>query len=185
MASEGIPINKDMVAWARKRAGLTIEDAAEKFPHIAAWETGDALPTYPQLERLADELKLPIAAFFFPEPPTLPPIRESFRTLPDTEFEQIPRQVRFLLRKAKALQLNLAELTQGRNPSRRLITRELRFPSRAWPRRCGNTSVSILPIDTSGRTTKPRSKHGAVHCMQLACSCLRMRFVWSTRCAAM
>jgi Zn-dependent peptidase ImmA (M78 family)/transcriptional regulator with XRE-family HTH domain len=127
MASEGIPINKDVVAWARKRAGLTIEDAAEKFPHIAAWETGDALPTYPQLERLADELKLPIAAFFFPEPPTLPPIRESFRTLPDTEFEQIPRQVRFLLRKAKAFQLNLAELTQGRNPSRRLITHELRF----------------------------------------------------------
>ena len=32
-----------------------------------------------------------------------------------------------MLRKAKALQLNLAELTQGRNPSRRLITRELRF----------------------------------------------------------
>jgi Zn-dependent peptidase ImmA (M78 family) len=125
MANEGIPVNREMVTWARKRAGLTIDDAAQKFPHIAAWEAGDALPTYPQLEKLADELKLPIAAFFFPEPPTLPPIRESFRTLPDTEFDQIPRQVRFLLRKAKALQLNLAELTQGRNPSRRLITREL------------------------------------------------------------
>jgi Zn-dependent peptidase ImmA (M78 family) len=127
MASEGIPVNKEMVAWARKRAGLTIDDAAQKFPHIAAWEAGDALPTYPQLERLADELKLPIAAFFFPEPPTLPPIRESFRTLPDTEFDQIPRQVHFLLRKAKALQLNLAELTQGRNPSTRLITRDLQL----------------------------------------------------------
>ncbi|HME23820.1 MAG TPA: ImmA/IrrE family metallo-endopeptidase [Acetobacteraceae bacterium] len=127
MASEGIPVNKEIVAWARKRAGLTIEDATQKFPHIAAWEAGEALPTYPQLEKLADELKLPIAAFFFPEPPTLPPIRESFRTLPDTEFDQIPRQVRFLLRKAKALQLNLSELTQGRNPSARLITRDLRF----------------------------------------------------------
>ncbi len=127
MASEGIPVNKEMVTWARKRAGLTIDDAAQRFPHIAAWEAGDALPSYPQLERLADELKLPIAAFFFPQPPTLPPIRESFRTLPDTEFQQIPRHVHFLLRKAKALQLNLAELTQGHNPSRRLITRELRF----------------------------------------------------------
>jgi Zn-dependent peptidase ImmA (M78 family) len=128
MASEGIPVNKDLIVWARKRAGLTVEEAAEKFTHIAAWEAGTLLPTYPQLERLADELKLPVAAFFFPEPPVLPPIRESFRTLPDTEFDEIPRQVRFLLRKAKALQLNLAELTQGRNPAARLITRDLHFP---------------------------------------------------------
>ena len=98
---EEIPVNPQMVAWARNRAGLTIEEAAEKFTHIAAWEAGTSFPTYPQLERLADEFKLPVAAFFFPEPPTLPPIRESFRTLPDTEFDQIPRQVRFMLRKAK------------------------------------------------------------------------------------
>jgi Zn-dependent peptidase ImmA (M78 family) len=125
---EEIPVNPQMIAWARNRAGLTIDEATEKFTHIAAWEAGTSFPTYPQLERLADELKLPVAAFFFPEPPTLPPIRESFRTLPDTEFDQIPRQVRFLLRKAKALQINLAELTQGRNPAPRLITRDLRFP---------------------------------------------------------
>jgi Zn-dependent peptidase ImmA (M78 family) len=125
---EEIPVNPQIVAWARNRAGLTIEEATEKFTHIAAWEAGTSFPTYPQLERLADEFKLPVAAFFLPEPPTLPPIRESFRTLPDTEFDQIPRQVRFLLRKAKALQINLAELTQERNPAPRLITRDLRFP---------------------------------------------------------
>ena len=125
---EEIPVNPQMVAWARNRAGLTIEEAADKFTHIAAWEAGTSFPTYPQLERLADEFKLPVAAFFFPEPPTLPPIRESFRTLPDTEFDEIPRQVRFLLRKAKALQINLAELTRGRNPAARLITSDLQFP---------------------------------------------------------
>jgi hypothetical protein len=68
---------------------------------------------------MADEFKLPIAAFFFPDIPTLPPIQEPFRTLPDAEFDQIPRQVRFMLRKAKALQLNLAEMTDGRNPADR------------------------------------------------------------------
>jgi Zn-dependent peptidase ImmA (M78 family) len=125
---EEIPVNPRLITWARDRAGLTIEEAAQKFAHIAAWEAGTSFPTYPQLERLADEFKLPVAAFFFPEPPTLPPIRESFRTLPDTEFDQIPRQIRFLLRKAKALQINLVELTQGRNPATRLITRDLVFP---------------------------------------------------------
>lgn len=128
MTREGIPVNKDLITWARTRAGVTIAEAAEKFAHIAAWEAGTALPSYPQLERMADEFRLPVAAFFFPEPPILPPIKESFRTLPDTEFDRIPRQIRFLLRKAKALQLNLAELTQGRNPALRLITRHLHFP---------------------------------------------------------
>lgn len=125
---EEIPVNPKLISWARDRAGLTIEEAAQKFPHIARWEAGTSFPTYPQLERLAEEFKLPVAAFFFPEPPVLPPIRESFRTLPDSEFGEIPRQVRFLLRKAKALQLNLVELTQGRNPAARLITRDLIFP---------------------------------------------------------
>jgi Zn-dependent peptidase ImmA (M78 family) len=128
MPSEGIAVNKELITWARKRAGLTIEEASQKFAHIAAWEAGEALPTYPQLERMADEFKLPVAAFFFPGPPTLPPIRESFRTLPDAEYDEIPRQVRFMLRKAKALQLNLGELTQDHNPASRLITRDLRFP---------------------------------------------------------
>src|SRR3546814_18254445 len=33
------------------------------------------------------------------------------------------------MRKAKVMQLNLAELTQGRNPAERLITRDLQFAS--------------------------------------------------------
>jgi Zn-dependent peptidase ImmA (M78 family) len=131
--SEGIPINKTLVAWARQRAGLTLEEAAQKFRHIAAWEEGSALPTYPQLESMAEEFKLPIAVFFFPEPPRMPPIRESFRTLPDTEFDRIPKAVRFLLQKAKALQLNLVELTQGVNPAPRQIARELRFRDSETP----------------------------------------------------
>jgi Zn-dependent peptidase ImmA (M78 family) len=84
---------------------------------------------------MADEFKLPIAVFFFPEPPRMPPIRESFRTLPDTEFERIPKAVRFLLQKAKALQLNLAELTQGVNPAPRQIARDLRFRDSVTPGR--------------------------------------------------
>lgn len=128
MAKEGIPINKELIVWARTRAGLSLSDAAEKFVHIEEWEAGTALPSYPQLEKLSDEFKVPVAVFFFPEPPKTPPIRESFRTLPDAEFEHMPRRVGFLLRKAKALQLNLAELTAGRNPAPRLITRDLSFP---------------------------------------------------------
>jgi Zn-dependent peptidase ImmA (M78 family)/transcriptional regulator with XRE-family HTH domain len=134
MASEGIPVNKELISWARERVGLTLAEAAVKFAQIAAWEDGTSLPSYRQLEKLSDEFHLPVAAFFFPSPPTLPPIRETFRTLPDAAFEQIPRHVRYLLQKAKALQLNLMELTQGRNPAPRLITRDLRFSNDAIAR---------------------------------------------------
>jgi Zn-dependent peptidase ImmA (M78 family) len=125
MAGERIPINPEIIVWARKRAGFTLDEAREKFSHIAAWEAGESLPTYPQLEHLANEFKVPVALFFFPQPPILPPIRESFRTLPDAEFERIPRQVQLLLRKGKALQLNLAELSPGHNPAPHLITRDI------------------------------------------------------------
>lgn len=135
MANEGIPVTKELITWARERAGLTLDEAAKKLKlaRLADWEAGTSHPTYPQLEKLADAFKIPVAVFFFPDPPSLPPIRESFRTLPDTEYERLPRQVRLLLRKAKALQLNLAELTGGRNPAQRLIARDLRFPDDVSP----------------------------------------------------
>ena len=130
---EGIAVNGDVITWARERAGLTPEEAAQKFPKIAAWEAGTASPSYPQLESMADEFRIPIAVFFFPERPNVPRIEETFRTLPDTEFARLPRRIQFLLRKAKAFQLGLHELTQGRNPAERLITRDVEFTVRMSP----------------------------------------------------
>ena len=130
MAGEQIHVTPAVITWARKRAGFSVAEARESFKKIEAWEDGNSFPTYPQLEQLADKFKIPIAVFFFPAPPDVPPIRESFRTLPEPQFEEIPREVRLLLRKAKALQLNLAELNDGRNPAQRLITRDLSFATR-------------------------------------------------------
>jgi Zn-dependent peptidase ImmA (M78 family)/transcriptional regulator with XRE-family HTH domain len=127
---EEIPVNPQIIAWARKRAGFSDEEATRKFPKIAAWEAGEALPSYPQLELMAEAFRVPIAVFFFPQPPDVPPIGETFRTLPDTEFEQLPRRIQQLLRKAKAFQLGLYELCQGRNPADRLITSEVEFTAR-------------------------------------------------------
>jgi Zn-dependent peptidase ImmA (M78 family) len=129
MAGEQIPINPLMITWARKRAGFSIEEASEKFKKIGAWESEeeDTSPTYPQLELLAELFRVPIASFFFPEPPKLPPISETFRTLPEAQLSEIESRMRLLLRKAKALQMSLAELNRGRNPAERLITQDLQF----------------------------------------------------------
>ena len=128
MSREQIPITPAVLTWARTRAGYTLEEAQEDFKQIESWEAGESFPTYPQLEKMSDTFKTPVAVFFFPEPPDLEPISNSFRTLPEPQFDQISRRVRYLLRKAKVFQLNLAELNEGRNPAERLITRDLSFP---------------------------------------------------------
>ncbi len=125
--AEQIPITPSLVTWGRERAGLSLDEAAKTFKKIGEWEEGASFPTYSQLESLSDAFKLPIAVFFFPAPPAVAPIEETFRTLPDAELELIPARVKMLLRKAKALQINLAEVTDGRNPSNRLITEDLEF----------------------------------------------------------
>ncbi len=124
---EAIPITPAIITWARERAGYTLDAAEEQFKKIAKWEAGEVYPTYPQLENLADAFKVPIAVFFFPKPPDLPPLSESFRTLGSELFDEIPPRIRLLVRKARTYQLSLEELYDGRNPSARMITRDLRF----------------------------------------------------------
>lgn len=124
---EALPVTPGIITWARERAGFSLDAAQEKFKKIAQWEAGEMSPTYPQLENLADAFKVPTAVFFFPEPPDLPPLSESFRTLGSELFDEIPPRIRLLVRKAKTYQLSLEELFDGRNPSKRLITRDLHF----------------------------------------------------------
>lgn len=123
----GLPVNPAVITWARDRSGFSLEDASRHFKKISAWETGDSRPTYPQLEQMAEKFKCPVAVFFFPAPPELPDVEKSFRTVSHQEFEQMPRTVRAFLRRGQAMQVNLSELNDGRNPSKRLITRDLKY----------------------------------------------------------
>ena len=124
---EPMPIVPAVLTWARQRAGYSLEAVAEDFSGIVAWENGEAAPTYPQLEKLADRFKVPVALFFFPEPPDLPTVEQSFRTLGSEYFASIPPKIRLLIRKAQAFQAGLEDLNRGRNPASRLITQELSF----------------------------------------------------------
>jgi Zn-dependent peptidase ImmA (M78 family) len=123
---EGLPITPAVVQWARERAGYSMDDAVRYFKKIAAWEAGKARPTYVQVEQMADRFKIPVAVFFFPKPPVVPPIEQSFRTLTAADFAAIPRTVRFFLCRGQAMQLNLAELNDSKNPAGRVISRDLR-----------------------------------------------------------
>ena len=130
MANYATGVNSEILQWAREKAGYSLDEVARSLKKdtetIVSWESGDAFPTYHQLERLAYSLyKRPIALFFFPRPPEEPDPRESFRTLPDSEFELLVPDTLHAIREAQAMQITLYELTEGRNPSDRVIFRDL------------------------------------------------------------
>lgn len=133
--NESIPINAEVLKWARESAGLTVEEVALKMKRksvtydvVSSWEQGLDAPSYPQLERLAyDIYKRPLAIFFFPDPPEEVTAKQSFRTLPEYEIENMPVKMRLLLRRAQAYQFNLYELYDGVNPSDKKITKDLLF----------------------------------------------------------
>lgn len=130
--SEPIPVNPKILCWARTSLGLSQEEVAQrmnkKAAAVDAWERGETSPTYIQLEKLAYNIyKRPIALFFFPEVPEEETIEQEFRTLPEDELPNIPPWMRYLLRKARVLQLNLAELYGGVNPAKRRILHDLDF----------------------------------------------------------
>lgn len=133
---EALPVTPALIRWARERAGFSIDDASKVFKKIAAWEAGEGAPSYPQLEQMAEKFKTPVAVFFFPKPPDLPNVQKSFRTLTASDFEAIPRTVRLFLRRGQAMQLNLVELNDGKNPAPRLITRDIKVSP--------NTSLDAL-----------------------------------------
>ncbi len=128
---DALPITPAVVKWARERAGFSIDDASRIFKKIAAWEAGESAPSYPQLEQMAEKFKCPVAVFFFPKPPDVPALEQSFRTLTADDFAAIPRTVRAFLRKGQAMQINLAELNDGKNQAPRLITRDLKIATNA------------------------------------------------------
>jgi len=130
VANYATGVNSEILQWAREKAGYSLDEVARSLKKdtetIVSWESGDAFPTYHQLERLAYSLyKRPIALFFFPQPPKEPDPRESFRTLPDSEFELLVPDTLHAIREAQAMQITLYELTEGRNPSDRVIFRDL------------------------------------------------------------
>jgi transcriptional regulator with XRE-family HTH domain len=66
-------VTPSALRWARELAGMDVAAVASKAStseeRTTAWETGDAKPTLRQTRLLAAASRLPLAAFYLPEPP--------------------------------------------------------------------------------------------------------------------
>lgn len=116
--AEGSPVNPKVITWARNRSGLTIEALAAKMKkdaeEVIKWENGSRTPSYTSLEELAyTHFKIPLAVFFFAEPPEIEEPVAKFRRLPDFELNRFSSDTLYKLRLAKGYQESLKELSIG------------------------------------------------------------------------
>lgn len=128
-----VSVNPGVLQWAREKAGLTIDQAASasgQSSHVlSTWESGEAAPTYRQLEDLAYKVyKRPLAIFFFPEPPAERRVASEFRTLPDTERERLSADTLFAIRQARAWQLSIPQILPGVTPAEESVAALRKFP---------------------------------------------------------
>ena len=69
-----VPINPLVLKWARERAGLTREELATKkltAEEIRNWESGAALPSEAQAEKIAEKLRIPYLVLFLSDLPDI------------------------------------------------------------------------------------------------------------------
>ncbi|MXW86021.1 MAG: ImmA/IrrE family metallo-endopeptidase [Boseongicola sp. SB0673_bin_14] len=76
-----VPVNPELLSWARERAGVDQEDLAVRFKKLPEWETGQTRPTLKQVEAFARTVHVPIGYLFLSEPPEESLPIPDFRTL--------------------------------------------------------------------------------------------------------
>ena len=66
-----VKVKSELIRWACERAGLDVGSLAQRQPFrkLPDWISGDACPTFKQLEAFAKATYTPFGCFFLPQPP--------------------------------------------------------------------------------------------------------------------
>ena len=72
MTTTRVPVNAELLRWARKRSGLSQADVATRFKKAQEWEDGETLPTLKQVEAFARAVHMPVGYLFLTTPPEEP-----------------------------------------------------------------------------------------------------------------
>lgn len=108
-------INSDILIWAREQAGFSLDEAARALgfsdskratgvEKLTALETGEKLPTRPQLLKMAATYRRPLTTFYLSQPPIVAERGEDFRQLPQPLAPRDKGLLDALLRDVRARQ---------------------------------------------------------------------------------
>ncbi|MEF3083192.1 ImmA/IrrE family metallo-endopeptidase [Luteimonas sp. SMYT11W] len=84
---EAITLSREVLEWAAKKAGLTLESFAHEISNrdVTRQRIADGVMTPPQIEKLAKRARVPFGYLFLPNPPDLPKA-----SIPDLRQTQDP-----------------------------------------------------------------------------------------------
>ncbi len=98
-------IKPDLLVWARRSVSLTEEEVARRLKvqldRLLDWEAGRSRPTVPQLRKLAQLYRRPLAVFYLPGPPKDFDAMKSFRRHPNREFKPPSLELAYQLREVE------------------------------------------------------------------------------------
>jgi Zn-dependent peptidase ImmA (M78 family) len=108
-------VNPEILSWARKTAGLSLEQAAKKLgiygghgvdaaQRLAALEAGEDSPTRPTLLKMAQKYRRPLVVFYMSSVPKKGDRGQDFRTLPARHSEAADALLDALVRDIRARQ---------------------------------------------------------------------------------
>lgn len=98
-------VKPEVLVWARTSAGFTVPEAATKLTidaeRLAGWEAGEDAPSIPQLRKLADLYRRPLAVLYLQRVPTEFQVIRDLRRLPGTGFRRLPPELLLEVRRAQ------------------------------------------------------------------------------------
>lgn len=83
-----VEVKPELLRWACARARLDIDALLPRFPKLPQWLSGDAQPTFKQLERFAKATHTPIGYLFLPAPIVEEVPIPDFRTIGNAYIDQ-------------------------------------------------------------------------------------------------
>jgi Zn-dependent peptidase ImmA (M78 family)/transcriptional regulator with XRE-family HTH domain len=109
-------IKPELLVWARSTAGFSLAEVGEKLrlerDRIDAWEVGNEAPSIPQLRKLAELYRRPLAVFYLQAVPAAFQVIRDLRRLPGAGFRRLPPDLLLEVRRAsqhRALALELLD----------------------------------------------------------------------------
>lgn len=128
-----IPVNPDILIWARTRAGFGVDEAASKInvkpQKIKEWESGEAKPTPRQGRLLAKTYERPFLEFFATSIPDVPEVSlvPDFRFYADAPTQTEERALRAVQEWAEEQRINAISLIEDLGDQPPVLSSNLKF----------------------------------------------------------
>lgn len=107
-------IEPGLLEWARRCLNMSLEEAASRISvkpgKLESWEHGPSQPSIPQLRKLANTYKMPIATFYMEKPPRGYTIMRDLRRVAETGEVPFSRELILEVQNAHYLREKALEL---------------------------------------------------------------------------